>query len=460
MPFEGAISRFGLPSTGARPEEFFPQEDEATARYRRFLNTGSDVMPVAPPAGPDLDEEDWAQITASRDPEATLKMVEQLRGQMDVQHGNREIAELDWSNPSKARKDMAGILGKRPGLAQKFGAGVYKMLGMPEPGKGTTTTMTGDPAQFVREFYELNPTDEKYWDNRTALLRKYPAAVEDTRVQSRLNSADSHYHSARKSEAPKEMGVTQQKDYRTAIDGVRSALSRAPDESSKKLAFRERFGRDPKSEEDWKVAWDAAVESNVSKAQRKLDDLVESFGSNVKVPASYGSAPAAKKPSSSAVSASPNVGKPKGLVEVGNLQPHGRKVLQNSDGTLSTASTISVGVGGREYLIPTVVDGVRLSDESAIEHFRKTKQHFGAFDSPESANVYADGLHKEMERGPQINSQEEYDKLPFLAFYIDSNGKPAQKKARGGLAGPTAMSSADPSQYPKAKYVGTPVPIR
>jgi hypothetical protein len=51
----------------------------------------------------------------------------------------------------------------------------------------------------------------------------------------------------------------------------------------------------------------------------------------------------------------------------------------------------------------------------------------------------------------QVNSQAEYDKLPVGALYVDSNGKPGEKRAKPGPL-VTATASSDPSQYPKAAF--------
>lgn len=100
---------------------------------------------------------------------------------------------------------------------------------------------------------------------------------------------------------------------------------------------------------------------------------------------------------------------PAGLLKPGNLDPLNRKVLQNKDGTSSTASTISIGTDEGEVLIPTVVNGVRLSEKDAIEHYKKTKEHFGVFATPQDANTYAAQLHDKMEASvsrPKLSPEE------------------------------------------------------
>lgn len=85
-----------------------------------------------------------------------------------------------------------------------------------------------------------------------------------------------------------------------------------------------------------------------------------------------------------------------GLIEKGNIDTSNLPVVRNPDGTVSTVSTIGVGIdGGREVVIPTIINGRRVSDEEAREHFFKTGQHFGIFDSVKAANEFAQKLHEQ-----------------------------------------------------------------
>ena len=94
---------------------------------------------------------------------------------------------------------------------------------------------------------------------------------------------------------------------------------------------------------------------------------------------------------------------PRGLLVPGNIgNLFDRKVLNNPDGSYSTTSSMSFqDERGREVLIPTVIDGKRLSAAQAVQHYRATGEHLGIFDNPANADTYATQLHNDQAaRGP------------------------------------------------------------
>lgn len=89
-----------------------------------------------------------------------------------------------------------------------------------------------------------------------------------------------------------------------------------------------------------------------------------------------------------------------GQVEAGNIDLTKRPKVKNEDGSISTVRSSSFNIDGKEVLIPTVAeDGSRiLSNEEALEQYKRTGKHLGKFATPEDATKYAEELHKSQEQ--------------------------------------------------------------
>jgi len=111
-----------------------------------------------------------------------------------------------------------------------------------------------------------------------------------------------------------------------------------------------------------------------------------------------------------------------GLLEPGNiLNLYNRPVLKNPDGGWSTTLSKSFNIDGKETLIPTVVNGVKLSDQDAIARFKQTGEHLGKFATAEAADYYAQKLHGSQEAMGNFYGQ--------TSKLMPETPKPARKRA-------------------------------
>ncbi|WP_019658908.1 hypothetical protein [Stenotrophomonas hibiscicola] len=141
----------------------------------------------------------------------------------------------------------------------------------------------------------------------------------------------------------------------------------------------------------------------------------------------------------------------RGQLSAGNIDLTKRPVVRNADGSISTVRSISANFDGREYLIPTVSDDGRiLSDDDAIDLFRRTGRNLGAFDTPENATAYAESLHNDQARmydrpDPSTIVWDDEPAGGDQALNIDIVGGTRESDVgRGGIPNPTDnMSGID-----------------
>jgi hypothetical protein len=87
---------------------------------------------------------------------------------------------------------------------------------------------------------------------------------------------------------------------------------------------------------------------------------------------------------------------PEGLVEPGNIDLNTRPVVRMPDGRIATVRSMSFNDNNNEVLIPTISDDGRvMTDDEAIEQYRRTGRHLGKFDTPAHADAFAKNLSQE-----------------------------------------------------------------
>jgi hypothetical protein len=93
------------------------------------------------------------------------------------------------------------------------------------------------------------------------------------------------------------------------------------------------------------------------------------------------------------------VGAGVGLLEPGNIDLQNRPRVRMEDGSTATIRSMGVNIDGREVLVPTVSDDGRvMSDDEAVETYRRTGRHLGIFATPEASSAYAERLSADQGR--------------------------------------------------------------
>jgi hypothetical protein len=124
---------------------------------------------------------------------------------------------------------------------------------------------------------------------------------------------------------------------------------------------------------------------------------------------------------------------------------------------------MSFNEDGQEVLIPTVAaDGSRvLSDQEAIEQYRKTGQSLGKFDTAEHATAYARQLHEAQARNmpgqptPQdyiasLNAAPTWINAPRndAWWLVDQGGRFVMDRAGNHIAVPFSVATLPPASSP------------
>jgi len=110
--------------------------------------------------------------------------------------------------------------------------------------------------------------------------------------------------------------------------------------------------------------------------------------------------------------------------------------------------TITVSLqDGSVAIIPTVIGGRLASEQEAIDHFKRTREHFGIFKTQMDAENYDRLLHNQIEPGS-------YDRGGGMPGQGGVPGGPGQSgmPGAGGAAGAGGPSPLGPLAMPGAAY--------
>ena len=120
--------------------------------------------------------------------------------------------------------------------------------------------------------------------------------------------------------------------------------------------------------------------------------------------------------------------------EPGNIDLFNRPSVLNPDGSRSTVRSISINEGGIEVLIPTVVRNRVVSNQEAIDEYRRTGKHLGKFSSVREADAYAKRLHEDYASG-KLSGQ------PFNGV----RGLSALSQVKEGASIPSTTATGEPT---------------
>ena len=95
------------------------------------------------------------------------------------------------------------------------------------------------------------------------------------------------------------------------------------------------------------------------------------------------------------------------------LSHDNRPIIFNKDGSYSTEKNIVKEIDGVSYILPTIINGEEKTEDEAVQHFLKTGEHFGGYESDAKALKAEKEMHNKTEAA--------YDKQAYFQQSSFSN---------------------------------------
>ena len=150
---------------------------------------------------------------------------------------------------------------------------------------------------------------------------------------------------------------------------------------------------------------------------------------------------------------------PDGMVAQGNIDMNARPRVKNADGSISTVRSLGINVDGQEVLVPTVSDDGRImTNDEAIDMYRRTGRHLGKFANEAASSAFAQQLHNS--EATKLDGQPSAAALPQGVVDAFNAGKITGKDreqlladvAAGHVAAPPGSQLELTAKFPNRDY--------
>lgn len=134
----------------------------------------------------------------------------------------------------------------------------------------------------------------------------------------------------------------------------------------------------------------------------------------------------------------------------GNIDLANRPTINNADGSVSTEKSFSFKdeKTGKEVLIPLIVGDQELSQKEAIDHYYKTGENLGIFNTPEEADAMAMKIH---ERGYALEGGAIQSARVYNQRFDPATQKILNEKIAGDMVDEAILSTVNSGNIVLAK---------